>query len=51
VRDVPAADARLAHELADCLWSLLALADRYRIDLEHAFAETMDALEQQLARP
>jgi NTP pyrophosphatase (non-canonical NTP hydrolase) len=43
------ADARLAHELADCLWSVLVLADRYGIDLERAFLETMDELEARLA--
>ena len=37
-------DAGLAHELADCLWSLIVLADRYGIDLERSFAETMDEL-------
>jgi len=37
VRDSPDADTRLAHELADCLWSIMTLADAYRIDLERAF--------------
>jgi NTP pyrophosphatase (non-canonical NTP hydrolase) len=41
-------DARLAHELSDCLWSVLVLADAYGIDLEKAFARTMDELEQRL---
>ena len=34
-------DAALAHELADCLWSVLTLADAYDVDLEAAFDETM----------
>ena len=38
-------DAALAHELADCLWSVCVLADRYGIDLERAFGEAMDALD------
>lgn len=41
-------DARLAHELSDCLWSVLVLADAYGINLETAFARTMDELEQKL---
>jgi NTP pyrophosphatase (non-canonical NTP hydrolase) len=39
---------KLAHELADCLWSVLVLADAYGIALERAFFETMDDLEQHL---
>jgi NTP pyrophosphatase (non-canonical NTP hydrolase) len=49
VRAADAVDARLAHELADCLWSVLVLADRYGVDLERAFLETMDDLEARLA--
>ncbi|MCC2319890.1 MazG nucleotide pyrophosphohydrolase domain-containing protein [Cellulomonas xiejunii] len=37
-------DDALAHELADCLWSLLVLADAYDVDLPAAFARTMDEL-------
>ena len=40
--DVP---SRLAHELADCLWSILVLASRLDVDLGRAFASTMDDLE------
>jgi len=42
-------DARLAHELSDCLWSLIVLAERYGIELEQAFVETMGELETRLA--
>jgi NTP pyrophosphatase (non-canonical NTP hydrolase) len=45
IRDVEDVDAALAHELADCLWSLIVLAERYGVDLEQAFAATMDRLE------
>lgn len=41
-------DAALAHELADCLWSVLVLADASGVDLEAAFLRTMDELEQRL---
>lgn len=37
-------DAKLAHELSDCLWSVLVLAKQYDIDLEKAFLKTMDEL-------
>jgi NTP pyrophosphatase (non-canonical NTP hydrolase) len=49
IREVDDLEAALAHELADCLWSLIVLADRYGIDLEHAFATTMSDLEARLA--
>lgn len=38
-------DAKLAHELTDCLWSILVLAKLYGIDLEKEFLRTMDELE------
>ena len=49
VREIQDAETDLAHELADCLWSLIVLADRYGVDLEQAFVETMDGLETRLA--
>jgi NTP pyrophosphatase (non-canonical NTP hydrolase) len=49
IREVEDLDAALAHELADCLWSLIVLAERYGVDLEHAFGRTMDELERRLA--
>lgn len=30
-------DDKIAHELADCLWAVLVLADCYEVDLETAF--------------
>jgi NTP pyrophosphatase (non-canonical NTP hydrolase) len=44
-------DAALAHELADCLWSILTLADAYDVDLEAAFGVTMRSLSESLAKP
>ncbi|MBA3783041.1 MAG: nucleotide pyrophosphohydrolase [Nocardioides sp.] len=41
-------DEALAHELADCLWSVMALADVYDVDLESAFDDTMDSLSEHL---
>lgn len=37
-------DDAFAHELADCLWSVMTLADAYAVDLEDAFVSTMKAL-------
>jgi NTP pyrophosphatase (non-canonical NTP hydrolase) len=50
VRDIPDAKDKLAHELADCLWSVLVLADLYDVELEQAFLQTMDELEAHLSR-
>lgn len=41
VRAIPDARAKLAHELADCLWAILVLAHELDVDLEAAFEETM----------
>ena len=41
-------DDKLAHELADCLWSILVLADKYNVDLPSEFKKTMDTLDQKI---
>lgn len=41
-------DSALSHELADCLWSLLVLADEYDVDLENAFSSLMLELKESL---
>jgi NTP pyrophosphatase (non-canonical NTP hydrolase) len=43
-------DEQLAHELSDCLWSVLVLAELYHIDLEAAFLRTTSEIEAQLPR-
>ena len=48
-RNIPDSESKLAHELADCLWSVIVLADRHGIDLEMAFLNTMDELEKSLS--
>ncbi|MBX3086085.1 MAG: nucleotide pyrophosphohydrolase [Anaerolineae bacterium] len=48
VRAIDDVDHKLAHELADCLWSVMTLAHAYQIDLERAFLSTMDEIEQHL---
>jgi NTP pyrophosphatase (non-canonical NTP hydrolase) len=49
VRRIPDHREKLAHELADCLWSVLVLARLYGIDLERAFLSTLQDLETHLA--
>jgi NTP pyrophosphatase (non-canonical NTP hydrolase) len=44
-REIPDARDRLGHELADCLWSVLVLAQRYGVDLEHEFVRMTAGIE------
>ena len=48
VRDVQDVDTALAHELSDCLWSIIVLADYYNVDLEDSFSKTMGELESRI---
>jgi NTP pyrophosphatase (non-canonical NTP hydrolase) len=50
VRAIPDADAKLAHELADCLWSVIVLSEHFGLNLEAAFLKTMDELESHLKK-
>jgi NTP pyrophosphatase (non-canonical NTP hydrolase) len=47
-REIDDARNRLGHELADCLWSVLVLADRYQIDLAAEFTSMTDDLDTRL---
>lgn len=47
-RPVDDVQAKLAHELSDCLWSVLVLAKAYDVDLEKEFVKTMDEIEAKL---
>ena len=49
IRSVDNVDEALAHELSDCLWSVIILADKYGVDLEKSFNTTMDELDNRLA--
>ncbi len=49
LRKIENADSKLAHELSDCLWSLLILAHKFEVDLEKEFLKTMDELEVRIA--
>jgi NTP pyrophosphatase (non-canonical NTP hydrolase) len=48
LREIENVDAKLEHELSDCLWSILVLAHEYNINLESAFLHTMDELNTRL---
>ena len=50
LREMDNVDEKLAHELSDCLWSVLVLASRYKIDLETEFMKTMDDLDEKIAQ-
>lgn len=43
-------DQKLAHELSDCLWSILVLASKYKIDLAGEFIKTMDQLDERIEK-
>ena len=48
-RNIPDSKAKLEHELADCLWSVIVLAHKHGADLETAFTNTMNELETHLS--
>jgi NTP pyrophosphatase (non-canonical NTP hydrolase) len=48
-REIADARDRLGHELADCLWAILVLADRYDVDLVAEFRRMTDEIERNLA--
>lgn len=48
LRTVEDADAKMAHELSSCLWSILALADIYEIDLETEFQKIIALFERRI---
>jgi len=48
VRDLENVDEKLAHELADCLYSVLVIASRYGVDIEESFVGAMDQLENKI---
>ena len=47
-RNIENSKEKLKHELADCLWSVIVLANLHNIDMEQCFRETMDKLESHL---
>lgn len=48
LREMEDMDKRLSHELSDCLWSVLVIAEKYGVDLEKAFVGTMEELDKRI---
>ena len=48
-RNISDSKAKLEHELADCLWSVIVLAQNHGVDLETVFMNTMNELEKHLS--
>ncbi|MFN3188014.1 MAG: nucleotide pyrophosphohydrolase [Candidatus Paceibacteria bacterium] len=48
LRTIKNSKEKLAHELADCLWSIIVIADKYDVDLKESFLKTMDELEKKI---
>ncbi len=49
LRDISDVDAKLGHELADCLWSILVISKYYGIDLETEFQKTMEVITKRIS--
>ena len=47
-RDIDNKESKLAHELVDCLWSIIILANKYDVDLEKSFIENINELEEKV---
>lgn len=50
MRHIDDAEEKLKHELSDCLWSLLVLAEHYNVDLGSEFSKTMDELQERIKK-
>ena len=48
LRSVDDVDKRIAHELADCLWSVLVLARLYDVDLQTEFLRMVEEVSTKL---
>lgn len=47
-RNIPNSKEKLEHELSDCLWSIIVLADLHVVNLGTAFLKTMTEIETRL---
>ena len=48
LREIDDVDEKLAHELSDCLYSVLVLSAKFNIDLPNEFMKTMDGLDKRI---
>ena len=49
VRDIDDCQAKLGHELSDCLWSILVLANKCGIDLQAEFVRNTREISEHVA--
>lgn len=49
-REIENYNEKLKHELSDCLWSILVIADELGIDLEKEFMKNMGELKRKLKK-
>ncbi|MGH7196667.1 MAG: nucleotide pyrophosphohydrolase [Candidatus Saccharimonadales bacterium] len=49
-RDIADVDEKLAHELADCLWSVFVIADELGIDVATTYKQNMRALHERVVK-
>lgn len=50
IKEIDNMDKKLEHELADCLYSIFVLADKYNIDLEKSFLSTINELTERISK-
>jgi NTP pyrophosphatase (non-canonical NTP hydrolase) len=50
LREMDNIEEKLEHELADCLYCVALLANKYGVDLEKAFLENMEKLEIRISK-
>ncbi len=48
-RNIPNSKEKLEHELSDCLWSIIVLANKHNVDLEKSFIKTMNEIEMRMS--
>lgn len=48
IREIDQIDEKIKHELADCLYCVLVLADKLDVDIEREFIKTMDKLDKRI---
>lgn len=48
IRTIEDVDQKLEHELNDCLYSIIVLADEFNIDLASTFSKNMDSLAERI---
>jgi len=50
IREAKDVNKKIAHELSDCLYSILVLSKKLNVDIESEFLKTMDELEQKISQ-